>query len=246
MEVVHNSRRVGNFTSSEIFALCSNGKKTGEYGKPFYTYVEEKVFERRMLRSLDTEVNARALTWGKWIETRVFDLLGLEYTLCSQDTIVHPTIDAWSGSPDGIKHDEGQTVIDIKSPLTLKSFCQLSECKTPEELRENHKDGDKYYWQLVSNAILTNSKWAELIVYCPFLDELKDIKQECEDCEDSLIKKHLYWIVNAEDAELPYLLREGQYNNIHIIRWEVPQVDKELLKVRVEAATKILNEVLAK
>ena len=81
--------------------------------------------ERRLGRSLDKENNAHELSWGKLMEDRVFDLLGVEYELVSKDTIKHPKYSFWVGSPDANKFDEGRTVIDIKCPITLKSFCRL-------------------------------------------------------------------------------------------------------------------------
>src|SRR6186713_1406515 len=122
-----NTARVGNFTSSEIVALTKTGsrpmteeekeahkkanpksrKTTIESwpGEAAITYIEEKNMERRLGRSIDDEKSAKPLIWGKLLEGHVFDKLGLEYTLSSTETIVHPTIPYWSGSPDGDKED---------------------------------------------------------------------------------------------------------------------------------------------
>jgi hypothetical protein len=120
--MIRNESRIGNFTSSEIAALTTLAKDGKSFGKPALTYIEEKNMERRLGRSLDEEKSARALTWGKLLETRVFDLLGLEYVPLWKDTIVHPAIPFWAGSPDAEKPD---TICDTKCPMTLKSFCQL-------------------------------------------------------------------------------------------------------------------------
>src|SRR6185369_17941405 len=174
-----NTVRVGNFTSSTIAAIMSNGRSKGSLGAPALTYIEECNMERRLKRSLENDSNAKPLSWGKLVERRVFDLLGLEYKLISENTLNHPDIDYWCGSPDAQKFDEGGTVVDIKCPMTLKSFCQLVDSSYPDNakdkdepryngtvamdiIRERHKDGEKYYWQLVSNAILINAKFAEL------------------------------------------------------------------------------------
>lgn len=246
-----NEKRIGNFTSSEIFALMSQGKIKGSFGRPALTYIEEKNFERRLGRSIDTESNARPLSWGKLVESRVFDLLGIEYKLVSQETIRHERIDYWSGSPDAEKFDNGKTVVDIKCPITLKSFCRLVEPlysttngiftgnELIDQIRAEHKDGEKYYWQLVSNAILTDSKFAELIVYCPYKSELDAIREMIQKGGGDMQSKY-GWINWSDDSQLPYLPDGGFYKNLNVIRFEVPPSDKVLLHDRVTEAGRYL------
>lgn len=277
--MIKNTLRIGNFTSSEIVALTTKGsrpmteKELVDYkianpkgqkkniecwpGTAALTYIEETNMERRLGRALCDESNARPLTWGKLIEARAFDLLGLEYSLVSKETIQHPSINYWSGSPDGTKED---TVSDIKCPVTLKSFCQLVDPLYNEltgmdamnairngfvdqdgKTHAAHKDGEKFYWQLVSNAILTNSKFAELIVYVPYYSELQEIKVMAQMVDASELSKH-YWIAMAVDGELPYLVDGGYYKNLNTIRFEVPQSDKDLLTDCVTRAGAMLVE----
>ncbi len=239
MSIITNTQRIGNFTSSKIAALLKEGKKAGTWGAPALTYIEEKNYERRLGRSITDESNARPLTWGKLLESRAFEMLGLEYTLSSTETDVHPEIDFWSGSKDGTKDD---TVIDIKCPMTLLSFCQLvqplynklSGQEAMDTIRAEHKEGDKYYWQLVSNAILTGKRFAELIVYMPYQSELSEIKLLSEG------NPNAYWIWSASEDELPYLIDDGYYKNINIIRFEVSDYDKQLLTEKVKAAGEML------
>jgi hypothetical protein len=261
--ITENKIRVGRFTSSSIAALVGVGKrpmteaelaarpKSGAGSKATLiedasvltqaalTYIAEKNMERRLGRSLNVESNAHGLTWGKFVERRAFDLLGMEYKLCSADTIAHEEFaEIWSGSPDLVKFDEGGTVVDIKCPITLKSFCQFADCKTMDEVREEHPDGEDYYWQLVSNAILTKSQYAELIVYCPYLSELKEIRDMASNYDGDQNK--VAWINWAADADLPYLPDNGYYKNLNVIRFEVPEEDKALLTEKVIAAGKLL------
>ncbi len=255
-----NIARVGNFTSSEIVALTTKGVAKDSFGKPANTYISECNMERRLLRSISDECEARPLIWGKLCEVVAFERLGLEYSLNSQETIVHPTIPFWSGSPDGFKEDEGRTVIDIKSPMTLKSFCtmvdsivmkeingvwEVDDSKEAQEksilnLRSNHKDGEKYYWQLVSNAVLSNSRFAELIVFMPYKSELQDIRDMAHQQDGDVIYKY-YWIANGNDEELPHLIDGGWYKNINKIRFEVPTEDKEFLTDRVKRGGSMLQ-----
>lgn len=263
--MIHNPYRAGNFTSSKIVALTSMGsremteeeltshkkanpksrKKTIESwpGKAALTYIEEKKMERRLGRSLTTEINARATSWGSLVEGRVFDLLGLEYRLSSKETIVHPDYPFWAGSPDAEKKN---TAPDFKCPLTLKSFCQLVDplyrglngMDAMNAVREEHEEGETYYWQIVSNSCFKNLQFGELIVYMPYLAELLEIKQMADRDQTGKYK----WISYAEFDELPYLLPDGYYKNLNVIRFEIPKADKELLTMRVDQAGKLLND----
>lgn len=262
--------RVGNFTSSEIYRLLSFGTrpmtpdelaarpKSGKgskataiedsslFGATAMEYIEECNFERRLNRALDKDETARPLAWGKLLEQHVFESLGTAYVLSSQDTIVHPEIPYWAGTPDGQKFDEGKTVFDLKCPFTIKSFCQLVQplyeklqgMEAMQRIRDTHKDGEKYYWQLVSNAILTGSKYGELIVYCPYASEIPEIKKLAQDIGVS----NYSWIYWALDNELPFLHEHGFYKNINIVRFEVPEEDKDkLIHAVLKAREKLID-----
>lgn len=234
-----NPMRNGRFTSSGIGALMSVAKDKVSFGAPALTYIQEKNYERRLLRSLCNETNAKATSWGKLVEAHVFELLGTEYKLCSHDTVRHAEIEDWAGSPDAEKFDEGKTVVDIKCPYTLKSFCQLADCTTIEQVREQHKEGETYYYQLVSNAILTGAKYAELIVYAPYQSELEVIRELANNYDGD--QNAIAFINWAGNSELPWLPDGGYYKNLNIIRFEVPEIDKILLTSKVkEAITKLI------
>lgn len=254
--IYNNSGRVGNFTSSEIFKLFSIGSRKmtdaelAEHkkaspgsrkttidswpGDAAKTYIEECNMERRLGRPIESESNARALAWGKLLESRAFELLGLEYQLVSQETMMHPEIACWGGSPDANKFDDGGTVIDIKCPITLKSFCTFIDAGTIDKIRKLHKDGEKYYWQIVSNAILTNAKYGELIIYVPYESELDAIRPLSEG------NPKYYWIWGSQDEELPFLPDGGHYKNLNVIRFEIPQEDKDKLTRFVQMGSKLL------
>jgi len=242
--------RNGNFTSSEIVKLCSNGKSKGSFGAPFYTYIDECNMERRLGRPLENEIDSKPTSWGKLCEQVAFNTktIGLEYKLCSDVTIKHPKIDFWCGSPDSLKGDD--TVGDFKCPMTLKSFCQLvdpyyengnliHDGLTIEAVRANHKDGDKYFWQLVSNAIITGRKKAELIIFCPFLDELDGIRELASSAGE--MGEYTKWVYFAPNEQLPHLIRGNHYNNINIISFDVFQKDIDFLESRVLAGGELLT-----
>lgn len=238
-----NEKRFGNFTSSPIVKLTTNGPGKDTFGKPFYSYIQEKNMERRLGRSIQDEITARPLSWGNLVEERVFTLIGTEYKMCSSETLDHPTIDYWKGTPDLVKFDEGKTVVDIKSPYTLRSFCTFVDAFKGgiEQVRTDHPDGEKYFWQIVSNAILTGSKWGELIVYCPYQDELEEIRELAANF-DGANQYRFFWIHSAQDEELPHLKKGGYYKNLNVLKFEIPQEDKDFLTERVIEAGKELVE----
>ena len=228
---MNTQKRLGRFTSSEIYNLTKKDRTGKKFGQAALTYIEEKNFERKLGRRLSEQVSARPLEWGKLVEQRAFEVLGLEYQLVSDTTIEHPLYpEFWSGSPDGVKNG---VVMDIKCPSTLKSFCQFYDVEDKINLIDNHKSGEQYYWQLVSNAILTDVNKAELIIYCPYKSELDIIRGLAQ---ENFIK----WVEYATDEQLPYLLDNGFYNHLKVITLDIPNEDKEYLTECVIEASKLL------
>lgn len=242
--MINNKERIGNFTSSEIYRLMTSDRSGKGFGKPALEYIKEKNMERRLGRSISTEVDSRPTTWGKFLEPRVFELMHESYDYNSDKTIVHPDFPYWAGSCDGVKFDKEKTVYDIKCPSSLKSFCGLVDplYTNPENaieaIRENHTDGDKYFWQLVSNAVLTDATYAELIVYVPYQSELNDVRDMAYN-HDSITNK-LLWIYQSEDTDLPFIRDNGFYKNLNVVRFEVKPEFKMQLTDRVIEASKLL------
>lgn len=209
--------RAGRITSSQCWRVMGSPKVA-------QTYLTELKYQRKLGRGLNTESSARPTSWGNLVERRVFDLLPIEYRLTSKLTLVHSEIDYWAGSPDGFTDEK---VYDIKCPYTLKSFCELSEM-TAENLMDEKPE---YFWQLVSNAILTGKDKAELIVYCPYIDELQDIRLLANDYEEAW---KVFWIANSNDDELPYLPKESSYKNIRILEFNIEPEFKNQLTTKIK------------
>jgi hypothetical protein len=210
-----------------------SGKEKGSFGTPALTYINEKNMERRLGRSLKDETDAKACDWGHVSEEYVLSMLGLEYSVIHRETIVHPDYDYWAGTPDSICYGEENTVVDIKSPFTLKSFCTLVDAWERggiEAVRNEHKDGDKFYYQLVSNACLTGCNWGELVVFCPYERELDEIRRIGQ-------INGVSWM---DYADLPFLIEGNHYKNINKFRFPIPEADKIALHKRVVEAGKLL------
>ena len=227
--------RGGKFTSSSIYKLMSNGKGTHGFGAPAITYIEEKRMELRLGRDLGSEVSSRPLSWGKLVEQRVFDLLGLEYVYQSDVRFKHTEYGQfWTGAPDLIK---GNMFAEVKCPYTLKSFCEMVDSLTSVEAWKACKP--EYYWQNVSNAILTGSNEAEIIIYAPYQSELEAIRELANNYEGDQNK--VAWINWAADDELPWIPENAYYKNLNIFKYEIPQQDKDALTERVKLAIEMLN-----
>lgn len=264
MSISANKIRIGNFSSSNNWKLIKKGsremteseleqfkkdnpkskKKTIEHGfiEAGITYIKEKNWERRLGRSLCIDKNIRSAAWGHLMEIRVHELLNnIHYRATGKITLQHPTIDCWVGSPDSI--NELESVVGDTKGYELKAFCEYvdaltlaKETNSLESLKESHP---QEYWQLVSNGVITRSKYMEAIVYVPYISEMKEIKETANlyDGEDQYRFKYIY---DADPSELPYLIEGGHYKNLNIFRFEIPQSDKDYLTERVIEASKHL------
>lgn len=227
--------RIGRFTSSEIYNLMKNGRG-GKRSTATDTYIDEKRIEKRLGRTLNADVSNRAMIWGNVCENIVYGKLDqLKYIYCSDETILHPTIGCWAGTPDFLTVD---SVVDSKCPYTLKAFTQLADITIANDLEKFKTTKPEYYWQLVSNSILANKTHAELIAYCPFLSELPAIRDLVENFDGDQNKYS--WIFFAKDDDLPYLIEGLYYQNKYHFKFEVPQEDKKLLTEKVIEAGKEL------
>ena len=91
--------RFGNFSSSEIWKLTTNGKEKGSFGKPALTYIDEKQMEMRLGRPLSIEHGAKETAWGILVENRVHELLPMNYKLSTTQRLQHPKIQHLSSKP---------------------------------------------------------------------------------------------------------------------------------------------------
>jgi hypothetical protein len=235
--------RNGKFTSSEISALLSNGKSKGEVGAPFKNYVKQTNQERRLGRSLDTSNDARSLKWGKFVESWLMlespEVIGFEYTLTPNSTIPHPKYpDCWCGSRDGLNNNTN-AIIDLKCPFTLGSFCDFADCSTIDDVRKNTKDGEKYYWQLVSNASIHGTDNAELIIFVPNLTQVKNIIDYAINGDHSP-EIDCYFIGMSQPEDLPFIPDNSHYPNVIRFKFDIPNSDFELLEDRVKLASSML------
>lgn len=228
--------RIGNFTSSQIHRLCTFGRAKGSIGVSFDTYVEEKLIEYRTGVSINKDSNAKPLHWGNFMEGWVFEnKMGLEYKLVSKKRYTHPTL-LWSGMPDFISDG---IVGDIKNPYTIKPFCKMADAIIADDLEAFKKETPEYYWQLISNSVLTGNKLCVLIIHVPYHDELAAIREATMQYDGDQNKiAFMNW---ATDDELPHIMRDKYYKDLYQFQFEAPQEDVDFLIERVTQASEILT-----
>ena len=221
--------RTGHFTSSQIYRLAACGKTAGSIGAPFHTYVKEKKREIALGRYINNESSSKPTDWGNMCEPIVHDLLGLEYQLVNKTRYTHLEL-PWSGMPDEIIGKK--KVSDIKSPWTLTSFMDAYETK--DDIEAFKKAKKEWYWQLISNAILTNIDDCELILFMPKLKRIPDIKLEA--------MQNGYFFHNMADSALPWTSNESKIPEITKIKFTASQEDKEFLTERIKLAAEELKK----
>lgn len=209
---------LGNFSSSEIIRLCGTAKARE-------TYIREKNLERKLGRSLNKDFRSKDTSWGHLVEYWVLKTkLGTEYSQNSLETVKHPTVDCWVGSPDAMKHIIGmKTVCDIKG-LQLKGFCEMVDAFQKggiQEVISETDSGEKFYLQIVSNGCITSTSNGELILACPYKSELDEIRHLAMNY-DGPDPGRFEWIAFADDEELPYLPDGGHYKNLNFLQFPLP------------------------
>lgn len=251
--------RHSNFSSSNIYKLCSKGR--GEFsidnvGSSFFTYVKEKKRERKLKRDINSKVHTRAITWGIVCELYVFDRkLDIKYSnMNNVGRLFHGEIENWTGIPDTfIKKD--LIVGDIKCPSSLIRFCDLVDsCENGvSEFKKNHPE---YYWQLVSNSILTGVNKAELLFFVPYLDELEkiynfvdnlreiDLPDDLDLFQINFISEEIQSYLNYGKLPLsvPYLPNDSEYKPFNTFVFDVDDDDVFFLTERVKKAVEELNK----
>jgi len=257
-----NPIRIFNLTSSQIHRLYSFGKRemtaeelaarpkkgTGsaakliedrnEFGAGALTYIKEVNRSRKLGRSIKNDMSSIETDWGKVCERYVFENhISTEYSFTGDRSFRHPKIDFWSGSPDLDGNRKPKKIGEIKCPATLNSFIDFADCKNIDEVVELHEDGFKYVKQLESNVTIFDYEVAELIIFCPFQDELDAIR----DLAREMGKDRIFY--KKDDMELPFLIRGvSKYPNLLRFEFEVTDAMKsELTEIVLRAGEKLIQ-----
>lgn len=235
-----SSIRIGNLTSSDNHKLISLAKNNIDFGKPALTYIKEKRRERKLGVEIDLDSSAYPLAWGRAMEGYVFqNHIETAYTMQSDQTIEHPD-KIFCGTPDFVSED---TVADLKCPFTRGSFCDLVEIIESKSINVFKEEKPEYYFQLISNSILTGKKFGELIVWMPYQSEFLAIVEYIENINDPEMQKDIQFAhvaLHGNHKKIPFLLDSGYYKNINRFRFEIPKEDQDLLMEKIKKAHSLL------
>ena len=262
MSIIENKHRVGRFTSSQIYKLIPTGSvpmtkeelvefkisnpsskkrnKDSGFSQLGLTYISEKKLERRMGRSLDTGGYSQPAAWGIFCEFVIYNLLGLEYTINSQTTVLHPDKELskyWSGSVDLVVPNKKVAEIKCYQP---KNFGFYADCLMQKDIELFKNDFASEYWQLISNAIIHDVDICEAILYIPYESEMPELQETASNFEGEDKWKYRF-IAEKPIYELPCIPDGGYYSNIVTFEFEVPKADKEFLISRIKEAVELLS-----
>jgi len=240
--MIDNIERIGNFTSSNVFRLCASTVK-GEVTAAFYTYVQEKMFERSLGRSLEMGAYSQSMAWGNFLEKRVNDNLGNAYIMVHKQTNVHPIHKFWTGSPDFDCPTLGK-ISELKC-FEPKNFASYVTALLSEDLEKIKKEHPKEYWQIISNATIKGYSKGEAIVYMPYASEMDQIRELAEDpdylAEIGMEPWQVRFIVEKSNSQLAVLPDDSKFKNLNQFEFEIPIEDKIFLTKRVIDANKLIT-----
>lgn len=238
--MIENKDRIGNFTSSNIYKLCAsleNGKPSSAY----FTYIEEKIFERRMKRSLEMGAYGQSMCWGKFLEKRVNDNLPFGYQMLHKTTKLHPKFDYVSGSVDFLV--PGVKIAELKcfEPKNFASYVSVLLTGDTELIKKEHP---KEYWQMLNNSQIHKTPKMEAIVYMPYESEMDEIRELAENPEYLSDIGMMHWevrfIAEKPISNLAVLPNDSAFKNLNIFEFDVPIDDVIFLNKRIIEAGKLL------
>lgn len=237
--MLNQNLRTGRFTSSQIWRLMTKGRG-GKPSKIASTYINDVRTEKLLGRPLNANQSSRPTSWGKALEPRVAGMIdNLIWKYQSDETIIHSEIDEWCGTPDLVSVE---AVGDIKCPYTLKGFAELAGICNLKSLGDLKEQYPEYYWQLVSNAVLTGKHKADLFVYCPYHSELEEIAAGISQIDDYDLQTESQWIAFSSDEKLPWIPDNGHFQNLNHFQFEIDKEDEQQLIDTVKFAVKKLKD----
>jgi hypothetical protein len=238
--MIENRDRIGNFTSSNIFKLCAS-LKSGESSAAYYTYIKEKMFERKLGRSVEMGVYSQNMAWGKFLEKRVNDNLPMDYQMLHKSTKVHPKFHYVAGSVDFLVPNVKIAELKCFEPKNFASYVSVLMTGDTELIKKEHP---KEYWQMVNNSQIHKTPKMEAIVYMPYESEMEEIRAFAEDPEYlsaiGMMPWEVRFIVEKSNAQLAVLPNDSEFKNLNIFEFDVPIEDVIFLNKKIIEAGKLL------
>lgn len=145
--------RVGKITASRVSMLYS--------GKATYRRLKREIVLERITEMKTEMFQSEAMVWGVETEPLARAAYEFEYD-CEVELagfILHPELDGFGCSPDGLIDDDG--LIEIKCPNTNTHLAYIQEDKAPK----------KYIPQIQAQLAVTNRMWCDFVSYDPRVNE---------------------------------------------------------------------------
>lgn len=238
--MIENKERIGNFTSSNIYKLCAS-LASGKPSSAYFTYIEEKIFERRMKRSLEMGAYGQSMAWGKFLEKRVNDNLPFGYQMLHKTTKVHPKFNYVSGSVDFLVPEVKVAELKCFEP---KSFASYVSALMTGDLELIKKEHPKEFWQMLNNSQIHKTPKMEAIVYMPYESEMEEIRELAENPEYlneiGMMPWEVRFIAEKPISHLAVLPNDSVFKNLNIFEFDVPIEDVVFLNKRIIDAGKLL------
>lgn len=169
--------RLGMITGSEVGKLMGKTRKKDEvFTATAKSYINKKVGERMMNPSLvmddewfadwveKNDITTRAIQYGIDNEPMAKQWLELETGVKVEDigSVVHPKVEYFSASPDGICEIDGKKyVVEVKCPEHAR-FVEYFDVEDGKSLKEINAE---YYWQVVAEMAVTDAVGCLFLTY---------------------------------------------------------------------------------
>ena len=167
-------RRLGKVTSSSIWNLIVEPKEkakkeNGELSSTSKEYIMQKVAEK--LTGVSRSFQNDATAFGLEQEASAISYYELKYGYRVKEAGYIEAVDGWyGGTPDGlIESDNG--IIQVKCPYEYRNHLSFLMVEDVEHFKAKYRE---YYWQCVSDMLVTDAQWCDFVSYCPDMpDEYK-------------------------------------------------------------------------
>lgn len=153
--------RIGNVTASRVKDVMASGRG----GAPSATrknYMMELLCERLTGQQGGMDLSRNAAV-QRGVELEPFACMAYEadkgLMVVETDLVMHPKIECFGASPDGLAGDDG--VLEIKCPNTATHIATM----------QSGRHDPQYEWQMLAQMACTGRHWADFVSYDDRLPE---------------------------------------------------------------------------
>jgi hypothetical protein len=159
--------RLGKVTSSSIWNLIvepkeKSKKEAGELSSTSKEYLMGKVAEK--LTGISRSFQNDATVFGLEQEQHAISFYELKTGYKVTEAGYIEAVDGWyGGTPDGLIESE-DGIIQVKCPYEYRNHLSFLMVDSVEHFKAKYRE---YYWQCMSDILVTDAKWCDFVSYCP-------------------------------------------------------------------------------